>query len=361
MEWDQLAEEKTQKLYAGWLKLLLLESPALPLRLASQHHPGAQATTASEFTTGAYNMCWKWSCGPYIVMTVIEGTLLSKWLRDPSVSAPCLNLDVSESDLRSAYSGMARIVLGLSKPVFKYIGALQWDSGKWMVAKRPLTLTMNELVRVGNFLANKFVDCNHRFESASEYFQQLAEQHFLHLKYQRNNAIDDEDDCRKKYVARCLFRQIARRVTLQHGRYHLYCDDMRPYNVLVSESDLKITGVIDWENTYVAPAEFTYGAPWWLLFESPLAWDLDSFMSRYRPRLQLFLDVLRVQEDEQICQESLKESQRLSDKMALSIENGLFWFCLAARESFMFDEIYWKFLTNNISGPLALWAIGFLF
>jgi hypothetical protein len=295
----------------------------------------------------------KWGCGPYIVTTVIEGTLLSKCLRDPSLLAPSLNPDVSDSDLENAYTGMAKIVLELSKPVFKYIGGLEWDSGKWRVAKRPLTLNMNKLVRVGNFPPNKFVDCNHTFESASEYFQQLADQQLLHLKFQRNDAITDEDDCRKKYVARCLFRQIAQRVTSQHGRYHLYCDDLRPSNVLVLESDLKVTGVIDWEYTYVAPAEFTYSAPWWLLFESPEAWDLGNFMDRYRPRLELFLNVLRVQEDEQIREGSLRESQRLSDKMALSIESGLFWFCLAARKSFMFDDIYWKFLDERYFGPFG--------
>jgi hypothetical protein len=119
------------------------------------------------------------------------------------------------------------------------------------------------------------------------------------------------------------------------------------------ESDLKVTGVIDWEYTYVAPAEFTYSAPWWLLFESPEAWDLGNFMDRYRPRLELFLNVLRVQEDEQIREGSLRESQRLSDKMALSIESGLFWFCLAARKSFMFDDIYWKFLDERYFGPFG--------
>lgn len=48
-----------------------------------------------------------------------------------------------------------------------------------------------------------------------------------------------------------------------------------------------ISGVIDWEFTYVATAEFTYAAPWWLLFESPVEWesDLNAFLARYRPRL----------------------------------------------------------------------------
>jgi hypothetical protein len=222
MDWDQLAEEKSQKLFAGWLKLLLRESPALPLRLAAQHRPVFQATRASDFTTGSFNMCCtvafgdgfhalvrfpilgrsrfrcektgdellvmaflarqtsipvptvlgtgKWSCGPYIVTTAIEGTWLSTCLRDPSMLVPSLNPDVSEPELGNAYSGMAKIVLELSKPVFNYIGGLQWDSGKWRVAKRPMTLNMNELIRVGNFRPGKFVDCDDTFESASEYF-----------------------------------------------------------------------------------------------------------------------------------------------------------------------------------------------
>ncbi|EEP75925.1 predicted protein [Uncinocarpus reesii 1704] len=196
---------------------------------------------------------------------------------------------------------------------------------------------MNKRVHIGNFPPN----------NTSQYFQELAEQQFLHLKYQHNNAITDEDDCRRRYVARCRFQKIAQQVIVQHGQYHLYYDDLRPSNILVMESDLTVNGVIDWEYTYVAPAEFTYSAPWWLLFESPEAWDLNNFMDRYRPHLQLFLGVLHVHENEQICQGSLKESQHLSDRMALSIENGLFWFCLAAMKSFMFNEIYWTFLDKR--------------
>ncbi|OJD20636.1 hypothetical protein ACJ73_08032 [Blastomyces percursus] len=76
-------------------------------------------------------------------------------------------------------------------------------------------------------------------------------------------------------------------------------------------------------------------------------------MDRYRPRLELFLKKLRVHEDEQIRQGSLKKSQCLSERMALSIKNGLFWFCLAARNSLMFDEIYWTFLDEQYFGPLS--------
>jgi Phosphotransferase enzyme family. len=108
---------------------------------------------------------------------------------------------------------------------------------------------------------------------------------------------------RKKYIARCLFRKIAQDIQIdQRGPFHLYCDDLRPSNVLVSGPNLTTTGVIDWEFTYVAPAEFTYTAPWWLLFESPETWesDLNAFLHRYTPRLEIFLTILRSCENEQI-------------------------------------------------------------
>lgn len=47
-------------------------------------------------------------------------------------------------------------------------------------------------------------------------------------------------------------------------------------------------------------------------------------------------------------------SQRLSDRMGQSMENGLFWFCLAARKSFMFDNVYWGFLDQKYFGQGSL-------
>lgn len=57
MDWDHLAEEKSQRLFAAWLTVLPRESPALPLSLAAKHRPGFTPVEASDFTTGAYNMC----------------------------------------------------------------------------------------------------------------------------------------------------------------------------------------------------------------------------------------------------------------------------------------------------------------
>jgi hypothetical protein len=40
--------------------------------------------------------------------------------------------------------------------------------------------------------------------------------------------------------------------------------------------------------------------------------------------------------------------------MAQTMENGLFWFCLAARKSFMFDDIYCTFLDLKYFGQDSL-------
>lgn len=132
-----------------------------------------------------------------------------------------------------------------------------------------------------------------------DYFTALAEHHLSHLRRQRNDALTDEADCHKKFIARCLFRKLVRDISVEHrqGPFHLYCDDFRPSNILVDVRRFCVNAVIDLEFAYVAPAEFTYVAPWWLMLQSPEDWDsetdLDGFLTRYKPRLRLFLDVLQ--------------------------------------------------------------------
>lgn len=112
------------------------------------------------------------------------------------------------------------------------------------------------------------------FEATSTYFNALAELHLEHLSHQRNDAVDSANDCRRKFVARKLFSKLAREGRLTqstngHGPFTLWCDDLRPSNVLVNKS-LQIVGVIDWEFTYVAPVELFHAPPWWLLLEQPV-------------------------------------------------------------------------------------------
>ena len=286
-------------------------------------------------------------------MDFIEGDGLDKFLKDPSQEGrPVLNPHISDRALEMAYREMARLVLELAKPEFMCIGALERKAaGKFTVSKRPLTFNMNELAASANIPQETFPD--QTFESATDYWISLATQHLSHLRYQRNDLVTDEVDCRKKYVARCLFRKIVKTISNEHrnGPFRLYCDDFRPSNVLIDVQKLCVTGVIDWEFTYVAPAEFTYVAPWWLLLQSPQDWepDLNDFLARYSPRFHLFLEALQKCE----LEKQVLDSQRLSTRMEQSMENGLFWICLAARYSSMFDEIYWAFIDGISHGPFT--------
>jgi hypothetical protein len=67
---------------------------------------------------------------------------------------------------------------------------------------------------------------------------------------------------------------------------------------------------------------------------------------RRGPRLALFLKVLEGCEEER----NLGSSDRLSGRMAQSLDNGVFWLCLAARKSQMLDDIYWNFLDPMFFG-----------
>ena len=290
------------------------------------------------------------SLGPFIAMRFIEGDLLSQHLRVPgSEGMAILDPNIDIHVLTKAYARMARILLDLSKCRFPQIGGVRRDqtTRSWRVAKRPWTLNMNELVSGANCPPNALSQQS-TFSTANEYFVALAEDHITHLRFQRNDAVDDANDCRRKYVARHLFRKITRNFSsaYNNGPFPLFCDDLRPSNVIVDPDLSKVCSVIDWEYCYAAPAEFTYCSPWWLLLARPEEFEegLDWFWDRYHTRHELFLKVLRECEDEDEDEDEIIGTQRLSDGMAQSLQNGNFWLCLAATSSFGFDEIYWKFV-----------------
>lgn len=287
--------------------------------------------------------------GPYMVLSFVDGTRLSDCLKAPSnPEAPItLQPDIDHALLSHAYRNMATVLIELSRCRFARIGAVGQDtSGSWCVMKRPVTLNMNQLVSCGNYPPKALPQ--HAFTTANEFFIALAEMHITHLRTQRNDAVDDEADCQKKYVARQLFLKIARNFSTEYnnGPFPLHCDDFRPTNVIV-DSDMNLRGVIDWEYCYAAPAELTYCSPSWLLLTHPDDWadgDLGTFFEQYIPRWRLFIETLRNEEDEMIQRGRISEGERLSINMAQSLENGRFWFCLAATSSFGFDDIYWKFI-----------------
>ncbi|KAL4964177.1 uncharacterized protein BDV14DRAFT_190481 [Aspergillus stella-maris] len=198
------------------------------------------------------------------------------------------------------------------------------------VKRRPLSQAMNELVRLGASPREKLPRETTTFESATEYSENLAELHIAHLIHQRNDAIDSADDCRRKLVARHLFRKLTRERRLMKkwssfdkDPFKLWCDDFSPANILMDEEE-KIVGTLDWEFTYAAPQ-----------------------------RLQTFWRVMRSQEYDAIEQGWLKTEQRLSEAMRDSWKSGNFWISYAARNSFAFDLIYWRKIDQRFFGDIS--------
>ncbi|KAH8596638.1 hypothetical protein B0O99DRAFT_705955 [Bisporella sp. PMI_857] len=86
------------------------------------------------------------------------------------------------------------------------------------------------------------------------------------------------------------------------GCFRIWCDDFRPSNILLNEKD-DIVAIIDWEFAYTAPTQFALDPPWWLLLNVPECW-----------------------------------------------ETGRFWLNYAARKSWAFDTIFWKYLDHRLFG-----------
>ena len=311
--------------------------------------------------------------GPFIMMSHIEHTTsMYDALNTPGCANEergVLDPNIDKDQLEMLYTQLAKILLQLSKPEFPKIGSLsQVDDFSWEVTSRPLSMNMNELVRLGTLPRSKLPPLDATFQTASSYIEALAQLNIQHLLYQRNDAVQSADDCRRKFVARQLFYKLARDKKwslpcCENGPFKLWCDDFRPANVLLNEN-MHITGVVDWEFTYAGPVEFSYAPPWWLLIEKPEYWSegIEDWAREFDRRLGTFLTAMRHCEDmdTQHSQRNVRarsstplaaSSRRLSDQMQRSWESGDFWVVYAILHSFAFDTIYWQKIDGRFFGP----------
>ncbi|KAJ5212411.1 uncharacterized protein N7498_004057 [Penicillium cinerascens] len=300
---------------------------------------------------------------PFIIMDYVEHeTKMYNALNTPGCLTEergILDPNIDERRLELLYRQLADILLQLSTPSLPRIGSLsQIDDLTWKVARRPLSMNMNELVRLGGLPRSKLPDLYTTFNTSSSYIEALADLNIEHLIHQRNDSVQSADDCRRKFVARQLFRKLAKgkRLTnpcFEQGPFKIWCDDLRPANVLLNEN-MQIAGVVDWEFTYAVPAEFSYAPPWWLLIEKPELWSkgLEDWTSVFDNRLKTFLKVMKDCEDTAIHQGRLGQDQRLSGLMHESWESGDFWIMYATLHSFAFDAIYWQKIDPRFFGPI---------
>ncbi|QPH19961.1 hypothetical protein C2857_005258 [Epichloe festucae Fl1] len=314
--------------------------------------------------------------GPFMIIQDlgsrrVMGQVLEASREDPN-ETPVLEPNISESKLKRLYVEMARCVLQLAQTAFPHIGSLvETSPGSYHVMGRPLTLHMSNMVQLSNIPKSIFPPKGTIYQNADEWYTILAEMQIATLLFQHNDMVSSEDDCRTKYVARQLFRRLAKqgrlssfgfaedkwsarckyaRATLpapaNSGCFRLWSDDFRPANIVVDEND-HILGAIDWEYTYVGPTQFVLDPPWWLLLDVPEMWDdgIDNWTSVYERRLQTWL--LAMKEAEQDMDPS---SLLLSAYMQESWVTGRFWLNYAARKSWAFDTIYWKYLDKRFFG-----------
>ncbi len=304
---------------------------------------------------------------------------------------------------------MARQLLELAKPEFPRIGSLvpvgdRHDEAS-SVAARPLAQNMNDMRYVANIPPAVLPPEGKTFATADDWYIALADMHLAQLLFQRNDLVQSLDDGRTKYVARLLFRRLAKEgklstfgfaedtwsaqarnsgsatrrtpealspVPSSQGPFRLWCDDLRAGNILLDENE-RIAAIIDWEFTYAAPTQFILDPPWWLLLAEPEKWPegILSWASEYERRLPVWIQAMEAAGEEQRAQaltETMKsmelsqptgqggaavgarEPVPLSVQMRQSWEQGRFWLNYAARKSWVFDTIYWRFLDKRFFG-----------
>ena len=191
---------------------------------------------------------------------------ISDALNTPFEERPILNPSIDEGKLQKLYEQIADVLLQLSALSFSKIDSLtQVDANTWSESGRALSSNMNEVVQLGTLPRPKLPVEDATFETSSSCLTTLANLHLCHLTHQRNDAIDSASDCRQKYITRYLFRKLALKSKLSYpehrsGPFKLWCDDLRPANLLVN-SNYDLVAGIDWEFTNSAPVEFSHAPP----------------------------------------------------------------------------------------------------
>ncbi|KAF4980538.1 hypothetical protein FZEAL_3473 [Fusarium zealandicum] len=319
--------------------------------------------------------------GPFVMMDHVENCgSLSARLNKPSEDASSphiLDSNVSESLLETVWGKVACCLLRLSRLSFPRIGSLvESQEGAYEVIGRPITHNMTDMIRLANIPRDILPPKNTTYKTADEWYTALADMHIAQLVFQHNDLVTSEDDCRNKYVARQIFRRLAKQGRLStfgfaedtwsfqsskntactiapgpsgSGHFRLWGDDFRAGNILLTSSD-EIAALIDWEYAYAAPTQFILDPPWWLLLDTAEMWPsgIEDWRETYDLRLKTWLSVMKKAEAEMPEPSSLPAP--LSTYMQQSWETGRFFLSYGARKSWAFDTMYWRFLDERFFG-----------
>lgn len=300
--------------------------------------------------------------GPFIIEEFMEGEDLGDLLKAPTQNEAdpiILDPQIDEEKLNFVYEQIAGFMLEISLLEFPRIGAISkdTDSGDWTVTGPPLTYDMNEVVAFAGFPADHFTNAV-PFVRASDYFSERARCLQRNLETHRNVGFEDKNTTWERYVARrCFAKLIPTYGTVDDpGPFRLFCDDLRPSNMLADPKTMRITALLDFEFTNAMPAQYAYDLPWWLILGHPaimISEGKQEFLDLFEPRKEQFIRAVERVEDAS-SPPLPAGAPRLSGRMRDSWDTGRFWFNLAARSSFDVDEIYWKFLHEEGRGEAML-------
>lgn len=235
---------------------------------------------------------------------------------------------------------------------------------------------MTDMVRLTNVAHAVLPPEGQTYQTSDDWYTALAEMHIAQLAFQHNDAVASEDDCRNKYVARMVFRRLAKQGRLStfgfkeddwsaqssklgdsvtcpapsnSESFHLWGDDFRAGNILLDAED-NLAALIDWEYTYAAPTQFVLDPPWWLLIETIEMWSHgpDTWCGIYEDRLPTWFSAMEKAEAESDAPSPFPLP--LSVYMRESWKTGRFFLSYGARKCWAFDMAYWRYLHERFFG-----------
>ncbi len=288
--------------------------------------------------------------GPFIIMNFIEGVSLSRFLRAKEESR-FLRKDISDDYIKRIHREVARIHLQLFQLDFDRIGSLPTPKTGFPAPIRPLTIKVHDILHTGGVNTfgapqrplspiiwlrhtdtNQLIgDRSKGFETTTEYFQHLHEQQWEQVD-QQPNSVYGRYTAQAEYADSQVLKSMIPHFVepdYDQGPFKLVCDDLGMPNVLFrSEEDLTPVGVVDWEWSYVGPAQLAGSAPWWLLQARAIDWDtaeddetVDEATSRFLRNLEMYKSVLEEEEKKMLP----GGETPLSDLVKRSQASGSMW------------------------------------
>ncbi|POS69682.1 phosphotransferase [Diaporthe helianthi] len=248
---------------------------------------------------------------------------------------------------------LAKVHIQLSQLRAPRISALEVVDGRGVPGGAPKSFLLNNQITSYHVPEPVFapdITSGNTISTSRQWYISIADMYIAGLLYDTDLEKDDED-IRESFVARYLFRQLAKTRKLPQRpdddgtaaeqtteSFRLWCDDFRPHNVLCNDQG-DVQGVIDWEFVYFAPESYIYDPPFWLIIDRDQEAVLENYDIRSAPEESIVCeggeieDVADQHQDEQ-GQGKVHDSRtnRIDFELAKDIENNRMMFMLALQQ-----------------------------